>query len=46
MIDILKKNYKYLYFWPQTIGDLNYLKTLTDDLPIVVSPNLFSYDKN
>ena len=45
MIDILKKNYKYLYFWPQTIGDLNYLKTLTDDLPIVVSLNLFSYDK-
>lgn len=45
MVDILKKNYKHLYFWPQTIGDLDYLKTLIDDLPIVVSPNLLSYDK-
>lgn len=44
MIDILKKNYEHLYFWPQTMDDLEYLKTLTDDLPIIISPNLFSYD--
>lgn len=45
MIDILKRNYEHLYFWPQTIDDLDYLKTLTDELPFIISPNLFSYDK-
>ena len=45
MIRILRKNYRYLYFWPQTINDLNYLRILTDEMPIIVSPNLFSYDE-
>lgn len=45
MIDILRKNYQYLYFWPQTINDLDYLRMLTNEIPIVISPNLFSYDE-
>lgn len=45
MIDILRENYNHLYFWPQTMEDLDYLKTLTDDQPTIISPNLLSYDK-
>lgn len=45
MIEILRKNYNRIYFWPQTIDDLYYLRTLTDNLPEIISPNLYSYDK-
>lgn len=46
MIEILRKNYKELYFWPQCIRDLDYLQTLTDCSDIeLVGPNLESYDK-
>lgn len=44
MVDILRKNYETLYFWPQTISDLDYLISLgTTDFQ-VVAPNLESYD--
>lgn len=45
MVEILSKNYSHLYFWPQTIDDLGYLKSLTNDLPTIISPNLLSYDR-
>lgn len=44
MVEILSSNYKELYFWPQTIDDLDYLKSLGDFKYIVISPNLSSYD--
>lgn len=46
MIDILLKNYKNVYFWPQSINDIDYLKSLNNIESInIVSPNLYSYDK-
>lgn len=46
MIDILKKNYRYLYFWPQSFADFNYFSTLSNINNIeVVAPNLQAYDK-
>ena len=45
MIDILFRNYQKIYFWPQSIDDLAYLRSLTDAQPIVVSPNLSAYDE-
>lgn len=46
MIDILRKMYKKIYFWPQSIWDLEYLKSLsnTEDI-IIISPNIYEYDK-
>lgn len=46
MIDILNKNYKKVYFWPQSVEDLNYLKSLDNVNSItIVSPNLVSYKR-
>lgn len=41
MIEILKKNYKKVYFWIQGSDDFEYLKSLTDvkDI-IIINPNL------
>lgn len=44
MIEILSKNYKELYFWPQTISDLDYLNSLGDFRYNLVAPNLSAYD--
>lgn len=44
MIDILSKNYDELYFWPQTLADLDYLNSLGHYNCSIVSPNLSSYD--
>lgn len=44
MIKILKKCYKNVYFWPQCIMDLDYLKELGEDDGVsIVSPNLENY---
>jgi len=46
LIDILLKNYRKVYFWPQGSGDLEYLNTLNNiEKIIVLGGNLFSYDK-
>ena len=47
MIDIILDNYDKVYFWPQSIGDMGYLrslKVLEKDI-IVVNPNLCAYEK-
>ena len=45
-IDILIKNYRIIYFWPQGSKDLLYLKTLKNIDPVIIlGGNLFSYDK-
>lgn len=46
MINILKKRYKKVYFWPQSIWDMEYLKTFSgvEDV-IIIAPNLAAYDK-
>ncbi|MCM3586979.1 polysaccharide pyruvyl transferase family protein [Mesobacillus maritimus] len=46
MLDILSKNYKRVYLWPQSYGDILYLDEL--NLPEnlqVISPNLESFNK-
>lgn len=44
MIDILKRNYSDVYFWPQCIADYDYLVELGQERGItVVTPNLASY---
>lgn len=44
MIDIIKQNYKTIYFWPQCIDDLSYLEEIDDCNGInILSPNLSSY---
>ncbi|CAG9355515.1 polysaccharide pyruvyl transferase family protein [Clostridium perfringens] len=46
MIDILRKNYENIFFWPQAIQDLEYLKELNEDNGVkIVSPNLKNYEK-
>ncbi len=46
LINILKKNYNNLFFWPQGSGDLVYLKSLYPDDDIeLVSPSLDAFDK-
>lgn len=46
MINILKENYEKLYFWPQSIGDMEYLNTLSNiDNITCISPNITEYDK-
>lgn len=42
MIDILRCNYKKLYFWVQGTHDLEYLEELTDTKEIVIIPPLVS----
>lgn len=45
MIDILRKSYDRLWFWPQHWGDIPYLKSLDRiDGVSIVPPNLFSYE--
>jgi polysaccharide pyruvyl transferase WcaK-like protein len=46
LINILKRNYKKLFFWPQGSGDLSYLKSFYPDDDIeAVSPSLDAYDE-
>lgn len=45
MLEILRRNYKTIYFWPQTFDDLYYMQSLSDFRPIVIAPNLASYDR-
>lgn len=44
-IEILKKNYESVYFWPQGTGDSDYIKELTSNLDGIklINPNLDSY---
>lgn len=45
MIQILKRNYQNLYFWPQSLEDLNYLKELKENENVsILPPNLQSFD--
>lgn len=45
LIEILKRNYKEVYFWPQGSEDLEYVKELVKDniLYEIISPNYESY---
>lgn len=46
LIDVLKKNYNEVYFWPQGIGDYEYFKnTFADNSIKVINCNLEDYDK-
>lgn len=46
MIEILKENYKELYFWVQGFGDLEYFEKICSDKSIkIISPNLESYSQ-
>lgn len=46
MIDVLKANYKTVYFWPQGMGDAEYFSkfTNTDDI-IVLNADIKTYDE-
>ena len=45
MIDCLLMNYRKVYFWPQNIGDLEYMKSLCDSKLIgIIPPNVDAYD--
>lgn len=45
MIDVILKNYSEVYFWPQSIDDLAYVKSMKYAESIsIVSPNLYAYD--
>ncbi|WP_429961924.1 polysaccharide pyruvyl transferase family protein [Enterococcus sp. AZ083] len=45
MIQILKKLYRTVYFWPQSLEDLNYLEELDESTDVnIISPNLKSFD--
>ena len=45
MIQILKKLYRKVYFWPQSLEDLNYLEELDESTDVnIISPNLKSFD--
>lgn len=48
MIDILLSNYSEVYFWPQCIKDLEYLKELVDVESkgiYIITPNILGYEK-
>ncbi len=46
MVECLKRNYEKVYFWPQCIGDLEYLDSICDSNDIIVVPaNLDAYDE-
>lgn len=46
MIEIIKRNYKNVYFWPQSINDYKYLLELKmNDNVKIISPNLEGYDE-
>ncbi len=44
MVEILRKNYERLYFWPQTVDDAEYLREIGDKDIQIVPANLASYD--
>lgn len=48
LIEVLLNNYRNVYYWPQGIGDLDYLQELGDDAIInkidVISPSLRGYN--
>jgi polysaccharide pyruvyl transferase WcaK-like protein len=46
MLDSIRMNYKKIYFFQQSVGDLEYLKEITDigDL-CIISPTLKAYDQ-
>lgn len=44
LVEILLKNYKEVYFWPQGRLDFQYLQRLTNEKINIVNPNLTSYD--
>lgn len=46
MINILINNYKEVYYWPQSLGDAEYLKRFKNTEKIkVIAPNLAAYDQ-
>ncbi len=45
MIEILQKNYSNLFFWPQTLADIEYLKSLGNYRYQIIPPNLCVYDE-
>ncbi len=46
LIEVLKRNYKTIYFWPQCLGDFEYLKKLTDIENInILQATIEDYDK-
>ena len=45
MVDIIQNNYDQVYFWPQSIGDLQYYCELNrDERVIVINPDLKSFE--
>lgn len=44
MIEILKYNYDFLFFWPQGIDDLNYFYTFNIEDITIISPQLNALD--
>lgn len=46
LIDVVNRNYEKVYFWPQAVNDLKYLKTLknTKDF-VIVPPSVSELDK-
>ena len=46
IVDIIKENYKEIYFWIQGIGDLEYLQSIADiDEIKIIGPDVDSYEK-
>lgn len=47
MVETILKNYEEVYFWPQQITDLDYLKKIKPDISglKIVPPSLMAYDK-
>lgn len=46
MVDTIIKNYSKVYFWPQSIEDLQYVRNLKNTENIeIVPPNLYAYDE-
>lgn len=44
MIEILRKNYTKLYFWPQSIDDFKYLRTIGEQANVnIVTPSVHDY---
>lgn len=44
MVETLRNNYEGLFFWPQTLTDLDYLRHLGDFDVRIIPPNLNAYD--
>lgn len=46
MVEILLRNYETLYFWPQCMKDLDYLKSISEMHRItVIAPNIPAYER-